>query len=103
MLQPPEYPTPLSAGDTATQLTHELCTYEPEKKKALEEIGGSFRVHISAESSLAFKADLSIPWNKLRTIRLVYCMYMYMYNKIKPLIYHINVQMVIHVGGGNQL
>ena len=35
----------------------------------LEELGGSFRVHIPAEMSLVLKADLNIPWSKLRTMR----------------------------------
>ena len=60
----------LSAGDTAKQLTHELRTCNPdERRMALEELGGSFRVHIPAEMSLALKADLNIPWSKLRTMR----------------------------------
>ena len=46
------------------QLTHELHTCDPqERKRALEEQGGSFRVNIPVEVSLALKADLNIPWN----------------------------------------
>ena len=46
------------------QLTHKLHTCDPqERKRALEELGGSFRVNIPVEVSLALKADLNIPWN----------------------------------------
>ena len=69
----------LGAGDTAKQLTQELRTCNPdEQRMALEELGGTFRVHIPAEVSLAFKVDVNIPWSKLRTMR----RYTYIQNKI---------------------
>ena len=40
-----------------------------DRKQVLEELGGAFEFHIPTESLLAFKADLNIPWNKLRTIK----------------------------------
>ena len=60
----------LSAGDTVYQFSHELRTCDlDDRKQVLEELGGAFEVHIPTESLLAFKADLKIPWNKLRTIK----------------------------------
>lgn len=60
----------LSAGDTATQLDHELRACDSEdRKQVLEGLGGAFHVQIPTESSLALKADLNIPWSKLRTMR----------------------------------
>ena len=61
----------VSAGDDTTQLAHEIHTCsQDERKKLMEEIRraeGSFR--ISVEQSVALKADLSIPWSKLRVMR----------------------------------
>ena len=61
----------LSAGDDATQLAHEIHTCgRDERKKLIDEIrkaDGNFR--ISVEQSVALKADLNIPWNKLRVMR----------------------------------
>lgn len=60
----------LSAGDTVSQFSHELRTCNSDdRKRVLEELGGAFEVHIPTESLLAFKADLNVPWNKLRTIK----------------------------------
>ena len=61
----------LLAGDDTTQLAHEIHTWSlDERKKLIEEIRravGNFR--ISVEQSVVLKADLSIPWSKLRVIR----------------------------------
>ena len=61
----------VSAGDDTTQLAHELHGYrQEERRKLIEEIRraeGGFR--ISVEQSVALKADLSIPWSKLRIMR----------------------------------
>ena len=61
----------VSAGDDTTQLTHKIHTCsQDEREKLIEEIRrteGSFR--ISVEQSVALKADISIPWSKLRMIR----------------------------------
>ena len=63
----------LSAGDSTTQLAHELHAKQREdREKLLEEIkqaGGDIIVRVPVQTSLAMKADLNIPWNKLRTIR----------------------------------
>ena len=40
-----------------------------ERKQVLEQLGGAFEVHNPTESVIAFKADLNIPRNKLRTIK----------------------------------
>jgi cystathionine beta-lyase/cystathionine gamma-synthase len=61
----------VSAGDDTTQLAHEVHScHQEERKKLIEEIRrteGGFR--ISVEQSVTLKADLSIPWSKLRTMR----------------------------------
>ena len=61
----------VSAGDDTTQLAHEIHTWSlDERKKLIEEIRwavGNFC--ISVEQSVVLKADLSIPWNKLRVMR----------------------------------
>lgn len=54
-------------GDSCTQFSHELHTCDHNKR--LQELGDAFQVQIFAESSLMVKADLNIPWNKLRTMR----------------------------------
>ena len=60
----------LSAGDDTTQLAHEIHTSgRDERQKLIEEIrqvDGNFR--ISVEQSVALKANLNIPWNKLRVM-----------------------------------
>ena len=63
----------LSAGDDTTKLAHELhaCRRE-DRGKLLDEIrkvDGNFLVQVSVEKSVAMKADLNIPWNKLRIMR----------------------------------
>lgn len=63
----------VTAGDGTTQLAHEIhsCNGE-DRQRLLEEIRnlkGNFLVRIPAEKSVAMKADLNIPWNKLRIMR----------------------------------
>ena len=63
----------LAAGDTTAQLAHELQGRQrEERERLLEEImkaDGTFHVNVPVHSALAMKADLNIPWNKLRMIR----------------------------------
>ena len=56
------------------QLGHELraCDYA-DRKQVLEDLGGAFHVQIPTES---LKADLNIPWSKLRTLKR-YALYVY--------------------------
>ena len=59
------------------QLGHELRACDSaDRKQVLEDLGGAFHVKIPTESSLALKADLNIPWSKLRTLRR-YALYVY--------------------------
>lgn len=63
----------MTAGDTTTQLAHELLSTEREdREKLLEDIknaDGNFLIRVPVQSSLAMKADLNFPWNKLRELR----------------------------------
>ena len=63
----------ITAGDTITQQAHELVTSQREDRdRLLEEIknaGGTFLIQVPAQASLAMKADLNMPWNKLREMR----------------------------------
>ena len=67
----------LSAGDTVSQFSHNLHTCDSKDRKQV--LGGAFEVHIPTESVIVFKADLNIPWNKLRTIN----RYNYTYRSLK--------------------
>lgn len=64
----------LTAGDSTAQLAHELKGKQREdREKLLEEMkraGGNFHLQVPVQSSLAMKADLNIPWSKLRMIRM---------------------------------
>lgn len=66
----------MTAGDTTAQLAHELHSTERKEREALlDEIRkaeGNILIRVPVQSSLAFKADLNIPWNKLRMIRRYY-------------------------------
>ena len=54
-------------GDCATdQLRDEVKVLDPDERKKLV---GSGVFAVSVENTLAFKADLQIPWNKLREVR----------------------------------
>lgn len=63
----------LSAGDDTTQLVHELRSSSREDRgRLMEEIRqmvGKFLYRVSVKNSVAMKADLNLPWNKLRTMR----------------------------------
>ncbi len=62
--------TPHSADNCTTceLLQKEVHTLTKEERQTLLADGG-FGVEIPAEKGLAMKADLAIPWNKLRIIR----------------------------------
>jgi hypothetical protein len=72
----------VAAGDSTAQLAHELhSTQRRDREKLLDEIrsaGGNFLIQVPVQSSLAMKADLNIPWYKLRMIRR-YTQYMVTY------------------------
>lgn len=67
--------TALSAGDDTSQFAHELHSSSrnaEDRQRLMDEIrhmGGKFLFQVSAESSVAMKADLNIPWNKMRAMR----------------------------------
>ena len=67
-----------SGGSVAVQLADEVKALPQGERKQLI-ASGVFSAHtvISPENALALKADLVIPWSKLRAMRR--CMYMYMY------------------------
>ena len=63
----------ISAGDCCTQFAHKFhaCSKE-DRTEVLEELrqtAGNFLIQIPADTSLAFKAELNIPWNKLRVMK----------------------------------
>ena len=65
-----------SGGSIAEQLADEVKALPQEDRKQLLESGVfSSPTVISAENALALKADLVIPWSKLRAMR----RYVYMY------------------------
>ena len=59
-----------SGGDEAYQLGREakICTIE-DREKILQELQDGVKIQIPSSSALALKADLGIPWAKLRAIR----------------------------------
>ena len=59
-----------SGGDQAFQLGREVkaCTME-EREHILQETQHGFKVLVPTTQALAMKADLGIPWYKLRAIR----------------------------------
>jgi hypothetical protein len=60
----------VSGGDNSFQLAGEVkaCTLE-EREKILEDLQSGIKVSIPTSHALAMKADLGIPWSKLRAIR----------------------------------
>ncbi len=57
-----------SGGDTTAQMVAEYKSLSKEERaKVLQEAG--LPITIPTDHSLALKANLSIPWNKLRVIR----------------------------------
>ena len=64
----------VSGGEAVTQLQSEVrCLSKEERQELLR--GAGLPVVIPADHALALKADLSLPWAKLRTVRQVisYC------------------------------
>lgn len=59
-----------TGGDHAFQLAKEVkaCSLE-ERESILQELQNGFKVIIPLTFALAMKADLGIPWSKLRAIR----------------------------------
>ena len=58
----------LSSGDSEHQMADELKMLPKEVREELtKEL--KFSVHIPADQSLAMKADLCLPWKKLRIMR----------------------------------
>lgn len=58
----------ISGGDTAQQMRNEMKRIPKEERTELMQEAG-FHVHIPAEEGLAMKADLCLPWNKMRVMR----------------------------------
>ena len=58
----------LSMGEAHIQLSHEIKKI-PKEERVLLMKEANFMVVIPPEQGLAMKADLNIPWNKLRTMR----------------------------------
>ena len=65
-----------SGGEQGFQLGDEIkqCSME-EREEILKELQGGFKVRIPTNCALAMKADLGIPWSKLRAIRRYCCGY----------------------------
>ena len=63
----------ISGGDDLTQLACEITLSGREKRKAqidqLFSEDRAIRITVSAKDSLAMKADLQIPWLKVRQMR----------------------------------
>ena len=58
----------VSADDSSTQLKEEIQHLNKDERQDLLQNTG-FTLEIPAEQGLAMKADLDLPWNKLRVIR----------------------------------
>lgn len=58
----------LSMGNTTVLMCNELKIIPKEERIALMK-EANFTVTIPPDQGLAMKADLNIPWNKLRTMR----------------------------------
>lgn len=58
----------LSVSDDSTQLTDELRLVPKEERNELMK-EANFNIQIPPEEGLAMKADLCLPWNKLRIMR----------------------------------
>jgi len=63
----------ISAGDESSQLCSEITSSSQETREELFELlqttVGCFQTSISTEETLAMKAELQIPWKKLRVMR----------------------------------
>lgn len=59
-----------SGGENTYQLSKEVkCCSREEREEILEELQNGFKVVIPTSQAVAMKADLGIPWFKLRAIR----------------------------------
>ena len=58
----------VSSGSSSGQLMEEVRALTTAQRQQLLTDGG-FTIEIAAQKGLAMKADLAIPWNKLRVIR----------------------------------
>ena len=71
----------VSAGSPAAQLTDETRSCSAaEREKLLEGLQGGMRVIITPSESLAMKADLILPWHKMRIVRRYRTCTKYTYN-----------------------
>ena len=60
----------ISGGSSAAQFVDEARTCPAsERESLLEELQGGMKVVIPPSASLAMKADLVLPWHKLRIVR----------------------------------
>lgn len=63
----------VTAGDTTAQIAHEVMGQQranrEELLKELRKVDGNCLVRIPVQASLAMKADLNIPWYKLRIVK----------------------------------
>ena len=58
----------LSAGDEQQQLRDEMKILPKDERDKLTK-DANFSVYVPPEQGLAMKADMSLPWNKLRMMR----------------------------------
>ena len=58
-----------SGGEQAYQLGKEVKACNLDREKILQQLQDGFKVQIPTSCALAMKADLGIPWDKLRAIR----------------------------------
>ena len=59
----------ISKGSCVDQLQNEVKSLTKEDRQSLLQTATDDTVAVSANDVLAMKADLSIPWNKLRVLR----------------------------------
>jgi hypothetical protein len=60
----------LSAGEPTALIQREVLTLSDEERRALLDTAGILStIEIGAAETLAIKAGLAIPWNKLRLLR----------------------------------
>ena len=62
-----QYRAILSGGAASAQLHDEVAALSTEERQKL--VDTEFSVEIKSEDALALKADLMIPWKKMRTMR----------------------------------
>ncbi len=58
----------VSCGDSASQMREEIRHLNKNERQELLHDAG-FTLNIAPEQGLAMKADLGLPWNKLRIVR----------------------------------